>query len=182
MTGPGVDRGVVFQEYALFPWLTALDNVALGLRAKGVSKPERRSVAEHYLKVVGLSEHIHKYPRQLSGGMKQRAAIARTLANQPAMILMDEPFSALDSHTREALQDQLLEIWESTKTTIIFVTHSINEAVYLSDTIVMFAARPGRISRVVPNTSPYPRTRNSNEVVALERELREFNYMNEVDP
>lgn len=182
VTGPGVDRGVVFQEYALFPWLTALDNVALGLRAKGVAKSERRGAAEHYLKVVGLSEHIHKYPRQLSGGMKQRAAIARTLANQPAMILMDEPFSALDSHTREALQDQLLEIWESTKTTIIFVTHSINEAVYLSDTIVMFAARPGRISRVVPNTSPYPRTRNSNEVVALERELREFNYMNEVDP
>ncbi len=170
-TGPGADRGVVFQEYALFPWYTVLENVEIGPRARGVAASERRNLAEHYLGMVGLREHRHKYVKELSGGMKQRVAIARTLANDPAIVLMDEPFGALDAQTREALQDQLLEIWESTRKTVLFVTHSIQEAVLLSDAIALLEAYPGRLVDIVRNDLDRPRQRTSAAVVELEKHI-----------
>ena len=179
IAGPGIDRGVVFQEYALFPWYTALQNVELGPRAKGMPAAARRALAERYLAMVGLTDHIHKYPRELSGGMKQRAAIARTLANEPRIMLMDEPFGALDAQTREGLQDQLLDIWSATRTTIVFVTHSINEAVLLSDEVAILAAHPGRLIHMVRNSLPRPRSRTGADVVALEREIYDQRYIAE---
>jgi NitT/TauT family transport system ATP-binding protein len=174
--GPGADRGMVFQEYALFPWFTVLENVEIGPKARGLPLAERRAVAERFIGLVGLQEHRHKFPRELSGGMKQRAAIARTLANEPKMILMDEPFGALDAQTREGLHDQLLEIWASMRNTIIFVTHSINEAVVLADDIAVLAAHPGRLVRVVRNALPRPRVHTGFEVVELERQIYEQRY------
>jgi NitT/TauT family transport system ATP-binding protein len=174
--GPGADRGMVFQEYALFPWFTVLENVEIGPKARSLPPAERRAVAERFIGMVGLQEHRHKFPRELSGGMKQRAAIARTLANEPKMILMDEPFGALDAQTREALQDQLLEIWASMRNTIIFVTHSINEAVVLADDIAVLAAHPGRLVHVIRNALPRPRARTALEVVELERQIYEQRY------
>ncbi len=179
VTGPGADRGVVFQEYALFPWYTVLENVALGPRCKRLPRAEQQALAERYLVMVGLHEHRHKFPKELSGGMRQRAAIARTLANQPPIILMDEPFGALDAQTREALQDQLLEIWAGTQTTIVFVTHSINEAVFLADEIAILAAHPGRLVHVVSNDLPRPRSRTGADVVAVERQIYEQRYLAE---
>jgi len=179
VTGPGADRGVVFQEYALFPWYTVLENVALGPRAKRLPRAEQQALAERYLRMVGLHEHRHKFPKELSGGMRQRAAIARTLANQPPIILMDEPFGALDAQTREGLQDQLLDIWTGTQTTIVFVTHSINEAVFLADEIAILAAHPGRLVHVVGNDLPRPRSRTGADVVALERQIHEQRYLAE---
>jgi NitT/TauT family transport system ATP-binding protein len=173
-TGRG--RGMVFQEYALFPWFTVLENVEIGPKARGLPPAKRRAVAERFIGMVGLQEHRHKFPRELSGGMKQRAAIARTLANEPKMSLMDEPFGALDAQTREVLQDQLLEIWASMRNTIIFVTHSINEAVVLADDIAVFAAHPGRLVHVVRNALPRPRVRTALEVVELERQIYEQLY------
>ena len=170
---PGADRGVVFQEYALFPWYTVEQNIELGPRCKGMPRDERKAVAERFLAMVGLTQHRHKFPKELSGGMRQRAAIARTLANQPPIMLMDEPFGALDAQTREGLQDELLAIWENTRTTILFVTHSINEAVTLADEIAILAAHPGRLVRVIKNDLKRPRSRTGADVVALEREIYE---------
>ena len=178
---PGADRGVVFQEYALFPWYTVQGNVELGPRARGVAAGERRALAERYLGMVGLLEHRHKYPKELSGGMKQRVAIARTLANDPEIILMDEPFGALDAQTREGLQDQLLEIWESTRKTVLFVTHSIKEAVILADSIAILAANPGRLVQVIENELARPRSRVADDVVELERRIYESRYL-EAEP
>ncbi|MEP7284411.1 MAG: ABC transporter ATP-binding protein [Chloroflexota bacterium] len=175
--GPGADRGVVFQEYALFPWYTVQENVELGPRARGVPAAQRREHAEKYLEMVGLLGHRHKFPKELSGGMKQRASIARTLANEPDIILMDEPFGALDAQTRESIQDQLLEIWAATRNTVIFVTHSIQEAIILADTIAVFAAYPGRLVSIIPNTLPRPRGRTSPEVIEMERHIYEQRYM-----
>jgi NitT/TauT family transport system ATP-binding protein len=155
--GPGMNRGIVFQEYALFPWLTVLENVAFGLKMKGVAKKERLETAREYLALVGLSEFEKRYPAQLSGGMKQRTAIARSLAYDPEVLLMDEPFAALDAQTREILQGELLKIWEKTKKTIIFVTHSIEEAVYLAQRVAVITARPGRIKEIVDIPLPIPR-------------------------
>ncbi|SRR5579884_148836 len=177
ITRPGADRGVVFQEYALFPWYTVLENVELGPAARGIPARERRELAERFLAMVGLLEHRYKYPRELSGGMKQRVAIARTLANDPEIILMDEPFGALDAQTREALQDQLLDIWESTRKTVLFVTHSIKEAVILADTIAILAANPGRLIQVIHNNLPRPRSRSAHDVVDLERRIYESRYL-----
>jgi NitT/TauT family transport system ATP-binding protein len=177
IAGPGADRGMVFQEYALFPWFTVLENVEIGPKAKGVPAGKRREIAERFIAMVGLAEHRHKYPRELSGGMKQRAAIARTLANEPGMILMDEPFGALDAQTREALQDQLLQIWAAMRNTVVFVTHSINEAVILADEIAILAAHPGRLVHVVTNGLPRPRARTAREVVELERQIYEQRYV-----
>jgi NitT/TauT family transport system ATP-binding protein len=174
---PGAERGVVFQEYALFPWYTVLENVELGPRARGVRAGERRAPAERYLESVGLLEHRHKYPKELSGGMKQRAAIARTLANDPEIILMDEPFGALDAQTREGLQDLLLEIWVSMRKTVLFVTHNIREAVVLADTIAILAGNPGRLVQVIRNDLPRPRHRTANEVIELERRIYESRYL-----
>jgi NitT/TauT family transport system ATP-binding protein len=159
VTGPGADRGVVFQEYALFPWLTVADNVEFGPSLRGVPAAERRAAAGHYLDLVGLSAHAHKFPAQLSGGMKQRVAIARALANSPAIVLMDEPFGALDAQTREVLQDELARIQRVEPKTIAFVTHSIREAVYLADRVVVMTSAPGRIKQVFDIELPDPRDR-----------------------
>jgi NitT/TauT family transport system ATP-binding protein len=149
ITGPGPDRGIVFQQYALFPWRTALGNVEFGLEAIGVSRSERAERARHFLALVGLSGFEHLYPHQLSGGMKQRIAIARSLSFDPDILLMDEPFAALDAQTRETLQDELLRIWEQTAKTILFITHGIDEAVYLGQRVAVMSTRPGRILDIV---------------------------------
>jgi NitT/TauT family transport system ATP-binding protein len=149
ITGPGLDRGVVFQQYALFPWRTALGNIEFGLEAKRLPQKERRAVAFSHLELVGLSGFENRLPHELSGGMKQRVAIARSLAYDPEVLLMDEPFAALDAQTREALQDELLRIWEKSRTTILFITHGIDEAVYLGQRVAVMTSRPGRIKRIV---------------------------------
>ena len=172
VTGPGRERGVVFQEYALFPWRTAIENVEFGPMIQGVSRAERRATAREYLSLVGLAEHEDKYPRELSGGMKQRVAIARALANHPSVLLMDEPFGALDAQTREVMQEELLRIWEQDKKTVVFVTHSISESIFLADRIVVMATQPGTIKEIVDVALPHPRERSSAEFVALEREIK----------
>lgn len=146
---PGLDRGIVFQQYALFPWLTAIENIEFGLDAKGVDKQQRYQTAKYFLNLVGLSEFEHHYPNELSGGMKQRVAIARSLAYDPDILLMDEPFAALDAQTRETLQAELVKIWQQTQKTIIFITHSIDEAIYLGQRIAIMTSRPGRIKQVI---------------------------------
>jgi NitT/TauT family transport system ATP-binding protein len=156
---PGYDRGMVFQHAELLPWRTALENVEFGLEVKGVDKNERRAVAEHYLEFVGLKEAMSRRPDQLSGGMKQRVGLARALAIEPRVLLMDEPFGALDAQTREVLQAELLRIHQSTRRTIIIVTHDIDEAVLLADRVVVLAPTPGRLEQVVPIDIPRPRDR-----------------------
>jgi len=147
--GPGLDRGIVFQQYALFPWKTVRGNVEFGLEAQGIPKKERRELADHYIGLVGLKDFANHYPHELSGGMKQRVAIARSLACNPDVLLMDEPFAALDAQTREVLQAELLRIWEKTGKTIVFITHSIDEAVWLGQRVVVLTARPGTVKRIV---------------------------------
>jgi NitT/TauT family transport system ATP-binding protein len=149
VTGPALDRGLVFQQYALFPWRTALKNIEFGLEAKGVPRRERARRAEHFLAMVGLNGFGDRYPYELSGGMKQRVAIARSLAYDPDVLLMDEPFAALDAQTREVLQGELLRIWEESGKTIVFITHSIDEAVYLGQRVAVMTSRPGRIKQVI---------------------------------
>lgn len=147
--GPGLDRGIVFQQYALLPWRTARKNIEFGLEAKGLGKAERRERAEYYLDLVGLRSFGDRYPHELSGGMKQRVAIARSLAFDPEVLLMDEPFAALDAQTRESLQDELLRIWATTGKTILFITHGIDEAIYLGQRVAVLTSRPGRIKNIV---------------------------------
>jgi NitT/TauT family transport system ATP-binding protein len=149
ITKPGLDRGIVFQQYALYPWLSALENIEFGLEAKGVEKKIRREKAQYYLNLVGLSGFENHYPNELSGGMKQRVAIARSLAYEPEILLMDEPFAALDAQTRETLQEELLSIWKNSKSTIIFITHSIDEAIYLSQRVAIMTSRPGKIKEII---------------------------------
>lgn len=149
ITQPGLDRGIVFQQYALYPWLTALENIEFGLAAKGVDKKTRRTKAQYYLQLVGLSGFEKHYPNELSGGMKQRVAIARSLAYEPEILLMDEPFAALDAQTRETLQEELLKIWQASQKTIVFITHSIDEAIYLSQRVAIMTSRPGRIKEII---------------------------------
>ena len=147
--GPGLDRGIVFQQYALFPWRTARANVEFGLEAKGVPRRERVDRARHFLDLVGLTGFGDRYPHELSGGMKQRVAIARSLAFDPDVLLMDEPFAALDAQTRDSLQDELLRIWAATGKTIVFITHGIEEAVYLGQRVAVMTSRPGRIKHII---------------------------------
>ncbi|MES5481309.1 ABC transporter ATP-binding protein [Bradyrhizobium sp. INPA03-11B] len=147
--GPGRDRGIVFQQYALFPWRTAAQNVEFGLDIAGLKAKERRDVAYHFLDLVGLSGFADRYPHELSGGMKQRVAIARSLAYDPEVLLMDEPFAALDAQTRETLQGELLRIWRATGKTIVFITHGIDEAVVLGQRVAVMTSRPGRIKEVI---------------------------------
>ncbi|WP_404822004.1 ABC transporter ATP-binding protein [Oerskovia rustica] len=149
VTGPGLDRGVVFQQYALLPWRSARANVELGLEAKGVARGARARVADEYLDLVGLTAFADRYPHELSGGMKQRVAIARSLAFDPEVLLMDEPFAALDAQTRESLQDELLRIWRATGKTIVFITHGIEESVYLGQRVAVMTPRPGRLQTVI---------------------------------
>jgi NitT/TauT family transport system ATP-binding protein len=172
VTAASADRGVVFQEFALFPWLTALRNVEFGLQMKGASKDARRQEALRYLDLVGLAAHRNKFPGALSGGMKQRVAIARALAAGPSVLLMDEPFGALDAQTREIMQDELLAICERERKTVIFVTHSISEAVFLGDKVVVMGERPGIVRRIFDLTMPHPRDRLCLEFVSIEREIK----------
>ena len=158
MTGPDLDRGIILQGYALFPWRSVRQNVELGLEIKCVPKKERAAISEKYINLVGLQGFADRFPYELSGGMKQRVAIARALAYDPEVLLMDEPFAAVDAQTREALQDELLLIWEKTGKTIVFVTHSIDEAVFLSDRVAVMTLNPGSIKDVV--SIPLPRPRN----------------------
>lgn len=147
--GPGRDRGIVFQQYALFPWRTSAQNVEFGLDIAGLKAGQRREVARHFLDLVGLSGFADRYPHELSGGMKQRVAIARSLAYDPEVLLMDEPFAALDAQTRETLQGELLRIWRATGKTIVFITHAIDEAVVLGQRVAVMTSRPGRIKQVI---------------------------------
>jgi NitT/TauT family transport system ATP-binding protein len=158
VSGPGPDRGVIFQSYALFHWLSVLKNVEFALHGRKLPKAERADVALQYLNVVGLKDFRHHYPYQLSGGMKQRVAIARALAADPKILLMDEPFAALDAQMREVLQEQVLEIWQRTRKTVFFITHSVDEAIFLSTRIGVMSANPGRTKALLSNDLPQPRT------------------------
>jgi len=171
VTGPNPKRGMVFQEYSLFPWRRVIDNVAFGLEMKGVPKEERRRTADRYLEMVGLSQFRDAYPYELSGGMRQRVAIARALANDPDVLLMDEPFGALDAQTRNRMQKELLSLWEQTKKTIVFVTHSVDEAVYLSDRIVVLSPRPGSVREIIEIPWPRPRDRTSAGFAEVRRRV-----------
>lgn len=170
---PGPDRGMVFQEYGLFPWFTVEQNVQYGPRLKGVRGADLQQISDHYLTLVNLERVARLFPSQLSGGMRQRVAIARALANKPDILLMDEPFGALDAMTRETMQDELIKIWEVERRTCIFVTHSIGEAIFLADKIVVMAAHPGRISGVFNNPMDRPRNRTSTDYYEVFRTLNE---------
>ena len=165
--GPGPERGMVFQEYSLFPWRTVIDNIVFGLELRGVPKDERLAQGRQYLKMVGLERFESRYPHELSGGMKQRVAIARALVNHPKALLMDEPFGALDAQTRNTMQSELLRIWQEEKKTVVFVTHSVDEAIYLADRIVIMSARPGRIKDIINIDLERPRSRTSPEVNSI---------------
>ncbi len=172
--GPGADRGMVFQSYTLFPWLTVRRNVEFGLRRRRVPAAERSERVAHYLHEVGLDKFADAYPKELSGGMMQRVAIARALANDPEILLMDEPFGALDSQTRMSMQNLLLRVWEHTHKTVLFVTHDIDEAVLLGDRVYVMSARPGRIKRMVPVDLPRPRSMAmvmEPDFIAIKREV-----------
>ncbi len=168
--GPGPDRGMIFQQYALFPWLTVRKNVEFGLRVAKVPAAQRRERAEHYIRLVGLEQFADALPKMLSGGMKQRCAIARAYAVNPSLLLMDEPFGALDALTRVRLQEQLLDTWSQDKRTVMFITHDVDEAVILANRVVVMAARPGRIHEVIDVDLPYPR----DESVRLSPEFAEL--------
>lgn len=161
VTGPGKGKGVVFQQYALYPWLTVEKNVEFGMRMKGVPKAERAEIAKKYIDLVGLSKFAKAYPKELSGGMKQRVAIARAYATAPEVLLMDEPFGALDAQTRAQLQENLLKTWERERKTCFFITHDVEEAVLLATKIIIMSAGPGHITEIVPVTLPYPRTQQT---------------------
>ena len=157
ITGPGPDRGMLFQEYALYPWRTVLGNVLWPLEVQGMAKTERTALAARFVSMVGLDRFRDHYPSELSGGMKQRVALARVLVFDPRILLMDEPFGALDAQNRELMQEELQRIWNSTRRTVLFVTHDIDEAVYLADRVIVFTARPGRIKRDIRIDLPRPR-------------------------
>ena len=157
VTGTGPDRGVVFQQYALFPWLTVRKNVMFGLEMKGIKGKEAEQIADKYIKMVDLEKFKDHYPKELSGGMKQRVAIARAYAADPEVLLMDEPFGALDAQTRTQLQQELLDTWEKEKKTCFFITHDVDEAIILGQRVVVMSARPGRIKDIIPIDIPYPR-------------------------
>jgi NitT/TauT family transport system ATP-binding protein len=154
---PSPERGVVFQQHALFPWKSVSANVEFGLKMQGVGKDKRRQIAEEYIQQVGLSGFKSKYPHELSGGMQQRVGIARVLASNPGIMLMDEPFGSLDAQTRGRMQELLVNIWEEHKKTVVFITHDLDEAIFLADTIVLMTASPGRVKQVYQNPLPRPR-------------------------
>lgn len=171
IAGPAPDRGMVFQDYGLFPWLSVRQNIGFGPVSRGLPKPELRTLVDRFVDMVGLTRFADAYPHQLSGGMKQRVAIARVLANDAEMVLMDEPFGALDAMTRERLQDELLDIWQRTKLTVLFVTHSIEEAIFLADRVVVMEPGPGRIASEHRIELPRPRDVSSPEFNAVRRDL-----------
>jgi NitT/TauT family transport system ATP-binding protein len=172
VTGKGLDRGVVFQDFAqLFPWRTAQRNVEFGLEMKGLPKTEREETALRFLRLVNLEKFARSYPHELSGGMQQRVAIARALAYNPAVLLMDEPFAALDALTREEMQRFLVDIWKETKKTVIYVTHNVAEAVYLADRVIVFSPHPGTVKAQVKITLPRPRDTLSVEFLEYQKEI-----------
>jgi NitT/TauT family transport system ATP-binding protein len=171
IAGPAPDRGMVFQDYGLFPWLTVRQNIAFGPSSRGLSKAEVHDTADRFLELVGLTRFADAYPHQLSGGMKQRVAIARVLANDAEVVLMDEPFGALDAMTRERLQDEVLELWQRTGLTVIFVTHAIEEAIFLADRVVVMTPGPGRIESDNRIALPRPRDVSSPEFNDIRRVL-----------
>jgi ABC-type nitrate/sulfonate/bicarbonate transport system ATPase subunit len=176
VTGPGADRGMVFQSYTLFPWLTVAENIAFGLTERGVPATQRSEIVAAYIDKVGLKGFERHYPKQLSGGMQQRTAIARALANDPEILLLDEPFGALDNQTRSLMQELLLGIWERERKTVLFVTHDIEEAIFLASRTIVMTARPGRIKAEVPVDLPHPRhyrMKTSPEFSALKARLTE---------
>jgi len=169
--GPGTDRILIFQELGLFPWLTVAENVEFGMKMKGISKAERQERVEHYLRLVHLGKFQRSYTHQLSGGMRQRVALARALASEPDVLLMDEPFAALDAQTRDLLHDEMERIWAENGRTIIFVTHNVREAVRLGDRVALFTFRPGRIKREYSIDLPRPRHLEDVEVAHTAREI-----------
>ena len=169
--GPGKDRGMVFQEFALFPWRTVRKNIEFGMEINKVPGTEKRRISDMYIDLVGLKGFENSYPSELSGGMKQRVGIARALATNPAVLLMDEPFGALDAQTRNMMQKELLRIWQQTKKTVLFITHSVDEACYLADRIVVMTARPGSIKEIFPIDWPRPRDRASVEFATLRKKI-----------
>jgi ABC-type nitrate/sulfonate/bicarbonate transport system ATPase subunit len=176
VTRPGADRGMVFQSYTLFPWLTVAENIAFGLREKGLPAADQQAIVASYLAKVGLKGFENHWPKQLSGGMQQRTAIARALANDPEILLLDEPFGALDNQTRALMQELLLGIWEREKKTVLFVTHDIEEAIFIASRVIVMSARPGRIKAEVRVDLPYPRhytVKTSPEFSALKARLTE---------
>jgi NitT/TauT family transport system ATP-binding protein/sulfonate transport system ATP-binding protein len=176
VTRAGADRGMVFQSYTLFPWLTVAQNIAFGLREKGVGEAQRLEVARRWMEQVGLKGFEAHYPKQLSGGMQQRTAIARALANDPKILLLDEPFGALDNQTRALMQEMLLGIWERERKTVIFVTHDVEEAIFMASRVVVMSARPGRIKADIAVDLPHPRPytiKTSAAFVALKERLVE---------
>ena len=176
--GTGVDRGVVFQQYALFPWLTVKKNVMFGLNLKkGMTDEEREAIALKYIKMVGLEKFVDSYPKELSGGMKQRVAIARAYAVNPSILLMDEPFGALDAQTRTQLQTELLKTWEEEKKTCFFITHDVEEAILLASRVVVMSARPGRIKEVIDIDIPYPRNQETKMLPRF-TELKNYIWQN----
>lgn len=184
VTQPGADRGMVFQGYSLFPWLNVRNNVEFGLKMKGVPLRQREETAREYLKLVGLDEFENALPRQLSGGMRQRAAIARTLANKPDVLLMDEPFGALDAQTRVVMQEFLALVARETKMTVIFVTHDIDEAILLADRVCVMSRRPGTISDIIDVAILQDRTRNvlvSPEFLAIKKRIMDMLWLESVD-
>ena len=172
ITGHGMDRGIVFQDFAqLFPWRTALGNVSFGLEMKGIAKAEREEIARRQLKLVKLEKFVKSYPHHLSGGMQQRVAIARALAYNPAVLLMDEPFAALDALTRDDMQRLLADVWRETKKTVVYVTHNVAEAVYLADRVVVMTPHPGTLKVVVPIALARPRDPLSVEFLEYQKQL-----------
>lgn len=172
VSGPGADRGMVFQDYALLPWKTARANVELGPKIRGVPASDRRAIADRLLAIVGLAGFEDRYPHELSGGMQQRVGIARALANEPPVLLMDEPFAAVDALTRISLQENMERIWANQKTTVVFVTHSVDEAVFLADRVVVMAPRPGRVDSIFKVDVPRPRVWAEMETDTTFNELR----------
>lgn len=172
--GTGIERGVVFQEYALFPWLTVKGNVEFGLKLQGKSKQEAGDIARKYIELVDLKDFTDHYPKELSGGMKQRVAIARAYAANPSVLLMDEPFGALDAQTRTQLQEELLRTWDNEQKTCFFITHDVEEAILLGQKVVIMSARPGRIKEIVPIHIPYPRNQETRMTDAF---LKVKNYI-----
>lgn len=183
VTGPGADRGMVFQTYTLFPWMTVEENVKFGLKLKKMSKDEQDEIAAKYLKAVGLDKFAKSFPKELSGGMKQRVAIARALANNPDVLLMDEPFGALDPQTKASMQLLLRQIWQKQRTTVVFVTHDIEEAVFLATKIYVMSARPGTAKTEIPVYLPYDRTlelKDTPEFIELRRNVNSLISRNEL--
>ena len=180
VTGPGPDRGMVFQTYTLFPWMNVEDNIKFGLKIKKLPKAEQQEIADRYLKIIGLEKFAKSYSKELSGGMKQRVAIARALANQPEVLLMDEPFGALDPHTKSMMQLLMREIWVKEHPTVVFITHDIDEAVFLADKIYVMSARPGKMIKRVNVYLPHKRTldlKDSPEFIKIRKGINDLLYM-----